>query len=177
MSNNFCVWLTGLPSSGKTTIAKFLKEKLKEFSIKSYILDSDELRKILTPNPKYTEEERDWFYDVLVYFAHVLVENGVNVIIAATGNKRRFRKKCREMIKNFIEVYIKCSLEECMRRDSKGLYKMALEGKIKNFPGIQDPYEEPENPELVIDSGKLKPWECAELIIEKIKEFKLLSSN
>lgn len=168
MHSSFCVWLTGLPSSGKTTIGKILKEKLEKSNIKSYLLDSDDLRKVLTPNPKYTEEERDWFYDVLVYFANVLVLNNINVIIAATGNKRRYRQKCRETIKNFIEVYVKCSLEECLKRDSKGLYKMAIEGKIKNLPGIQDPYEEPSQPDLIVESDKLEPEKCADLIFNTI---------
>jgi Adenylylsulfate kinase and related kinases len=170
MNNTFCIWLTGLPSSGKSTIAKLLKEELKKLNVNVFILDSDDLRKILTPNPKYTEEERDWFYNVLVYFATILVQNQVNVIIAATGNKAKYRENCRRSIKNFIEVYIKCSLSECLKRDSKGLYNLALQGKINNLPGLQDIYEEPLNPELVVESDKLTPEQSANLIMQEINK-------
>lgn len=170
---NFCVWLTGLPASGKSTIAKELQSLLANLGIRSQILDSDELRKILTPNPTYTIEERDWFYNVLVYFAEVLYKNGVNVIIAATGNKRVHRENARKKIEGFVEVYLKCSLEVCMKRDRKGIYKLALEGKSKTVPGVQDPYEEPLFPELIIDTENSDPKECAEKILDFIKKFYL----
>ncbi|HLI46472.1 MAG TPA: adenylyl-sulfate kinase [Geobacterales bacterium] len=173
----FCVWLTGLPASGKSTIAEHLRKLLNERGIKVQILDSDELRKVLTPKPTYSLEERDWFYDVLVYIAKILYENGVNVIIAATGNKRAYRDKARNVIQNFLEVYVKCDLETCMKRDKKGIYELAKMGLASTVPGIQDPYEEPLNPELVLDTTSLEPKQCASLILGYLEKNSLLTSK
>lgn len=170
MNKGFCIWLTGLPASGKTTIANLLKEILSEEEINVQILDSDELRKILTPKPSYSQEERDWFYEVLVYIARLLTNNGVNVIIAATGNKRKYREKARKEIENFIEVYLKCSLEVCMKRDIKGIYELAKKGISSTVPGIQDPYEESENVDLIVETDKIDPMSCARMIRQKLKE-------
>ncbi len=167
---NFCIWITGLPASGKSTIAKTLKEKLEQMGLRIQILDSDELRKILTPKPTYSKEERDWFYNVLVYIAKLLYDNGANVIIAATGNKRIYRENARRLIDNFIEVYLKCSLEVCMKRDRKGIYSLAEKGLSSTVPGLQDPYEEPTRPELTLETDKLGIEECAEKVIEFIKK-------
>jgi len=166
----FCIWLTGLPASGKTTIANELKKNLNKMNINAQILDSDELRKILTPKPTYSLEERDWFYSVLVYIAKLLYENDVNVIIAATGNKRAYRDLARKEIKNFIEIYVKCDLEICMKRDKKGIYELAKKGLTSTVPGIQDPYEEPLNPDLILDTTMLNPEECTRLIIEFLEK-------
>lgn len=170
MSEGFAVWLTGLPASGKTTIAKALERELKKRGVNVERLESDELRKALTPKASYSEEERDNFYRAMVFIGWLLVKNGVNVIFDATANKRKYRGEARKRIGKFIEVYVKCRLEECMRRDPKGLYKGALEGRVKNLPGVQARYEEPMNPELVIDTERLSPSEAAKRICEKIME-------
>lgn len=167
---NFIIWLTGLPSSGKSTVAKKLHEKLNSLGIKAQILDSDELRLILTPNPTYSESERDWFYRVLGWVAMLLYRNGVNVIIAATGNKRAYRDNVRSEAKDFIEVYVKCPLEVCKERDVKGIYRKALAGEYKTVPGVQAIYEEPLNPEVVIDTSMSDPNECANEILRYMVE-------
>ncbi|MGB9659903.1 MAG: adenylyl-sulfate kinase [Nitrososphaerales archaeon] len=182
MREGWCVWLTGLPGSGKSTVAKVLIDKLMNNGIKAQIVSSDELRKVVTPLPKYTEEEREVVYGAIVYVARILTKNGVNVIIDATGNRRRYREKAREEIKNFMEVYLYCPLETCIKRESrrietfqapKDIYKKALEGK-STVPGIGVPYEEPLNPELRIDTEKLNPDACAEKILDLIVRRQIL---
>ena len=141
----WCIWITGLPGSGKSTIARKLKQKLDYLNVKSYIISSDALRKIATPKPKYTEEEREIIYGALVYAAKVLVENGINVIIDATGNRRRYREKARNTINRFMEVYLKCPLSICIERERKRLetymaprriYEKAFTGESKKI--LQD---------------------------------------
>ena len=179
----WCIWITGLPGSGKSTIARKLKEKLNQLGVKSYIVSSDALRRLATPNPKYTEDEREIVYGALVYAAKVLVENGVNVIIDATGNRRKYREKASKNIENFMEVYLKCPLEVCIKRESKrretylaprGIYKKAFTGESKTVPGIGVPYEEPINPEVTIETDKVEVNEAVEIILRAIREkFKL----
>jgi len=175
----WCVWITGLPGSGKTTIAKELSKMLREEGTHTQIVSSDMLRKLVTPNPKYTEEEREMVYGALVFTAKLLTENGVNVIIDATGNRRRYRELARRKIQKFMEAYVKCPLEVCVERESKrindeytpkGIYKKAFTGKSKTVPGVGVPYEEPTSPEIVVRSDKLNPRECAEKIMQAIKQ-------
>jgi len=174
----WCIWLTGLPGSGKTTIAKELKNILKKHAICAQIVSSDVLRKFVTPNPKYTEEERELVYRAIVFTSKLLTENGVNVIIDATGNRRRFRELARKEIQNFAEAYVKCSLKVCMERESKrideyaprDIYKKGLEGKSPTVPGLGVPYEEPVNPEIVIDSERLNPSTCAQIVFDYIRK-------
>lgn len=165
----WALWLTGLPSSGKSTIARLLAEKLCSLGVQVQILESDELRKILTPKPSYTEGERDIFYRVLAYIGSLLASNGVNVVFDATAHKRRYREEARKMIPRFMEVYLECPLEVCIRRDPKGLYRKALEGKVKTLPGLQIPYEEPANPDLKIDTASNPPEVCVEQIVEAMR--------
>ncbi|MEM1582204.1 MAG: adenylyl-sulfate kinase [Candidatus Bathyarchaeia archaeon] len=176
--NGWCVWVTGLPGSGKSTIAFSLAGKLRSLGIHAYVLSSDALRKIITPNPKYTEDERDVVYGALVYIARILTENGVNVIIDATGNRRKYRDQARREISRFMEAYIWCPLEVCVERESrrgvdiygapKGIYAKAFTGESKTVPGFGVPYEEPINPEVTVNSDKLSPEECAERILKVI---------
>lgn len=164
----FVIWLTGIPSSGKSTIARALAQQLKKQSVKVQILESDELRKVLTPDPKYTEEERNWFYEVISWLAWLLYKNGVNVIIDATAHKASYRRRARDLIgKDFIEIYVRCPLNVAIKRDTKGLYKLALKGIIKTLPGIQVPYEEPKAPEIIVDTS----MESLDRIVNKILQF------
>lgn len=136
------------------------------------------LRQIITPNPKYTEDERDIVYGTLVFIAKLLAENGGNVIIDATGNRRRYREKARKEIARFMEAYVRCPLDICMKRETErkgafhapeGIYKKALVGESVTVPGLGVPYEEPKNPEVTVDSDKMSPGECAEKILEKAR--------
>ena len=162
----FAIWITGLPSSGKTTIRRALVKRLNEAGISVQVLESDELRRIITPKPTYSPEERDNFYNVMVYAGELLIRNGANIIFDATANKRLYRDKARGAITNFVEVYVKCPLSVCMQRDPKGIYKKAKEGGANTVPGLQELYEEPLNPEIVIESDKEKPEAAAEKIFQ-----------
>jgi adenylylsulfate kinase len=175
----WAVWITGLPGSGKSTIANALGKKLKKAKVHYQILSIEMVRKALTPHPSYTEEERKIVYSALVFAAELLTKNGVNVIIDATGNRRIYRDNARKKIKKFMEVYVKCPLKICIKREMsrkktygapKGIYKKALTGKSLTVPGIGVPYEAPLKPEVIINSVKLKPEKAAEKIFNKIKE-------
>jgi len=176
---SFCLWLTGLPGSGKSTILQELSRIFSESGIEAVTLSLDHIRKILTPEPRYTNEERDIVYRALVMMAHLLIEQGEkNVIIDATGNRREFRDLARRLIREFAEIYVKCPLEICMAREAarrdqfvqKDLYKRASEGALKGeLPGVSAPYEKPENPEVLVTSDLLSPHESAKRIMEYIR--------
>jgi len=168
-SHGFAIWLTGLPSSGKTTIAHALAHFLSERSISVQVLDSDELRKKLTPNPSYSREERDWFYEMVVFLAALLTDNGVNVLIAATAPRRAYREAARSRIRRFAEAYLVCSPEVCRSRDPKGIWKKAEEGKISALPGAGAPYEPPEAPEILVDAACLSAEEAAKEILHLLE--------
>jgi adenylylsulfate kinase len=181
MGNNsgWCVWITGLPGSGKSTIALTLLQILSRKGVRAQILSSDALRKVMTPNPKYSLEERNNVYATLVFIAKLLTENGVNTIIDATGNLRQYRETARKQIPRFMEAYIKCSIEICIKRETKRgktfhapekIYERALRGEAPTVPGIGVPYEEPLHPEVTVDSSTQTPEECAQKIFKKILE-------
>jgi len=176
---SFCLWLTGLPGSGKSTILQELSRIFSESGIEAVTLSLDHIRKILTPEPRYTNEERDIVYRALVMMAHLLIEQGEkNVIIDATGNRREFRDLARRLIREFAEIYVKCPLRTCQVRETSrrgqlvqnDLYKRASEGALKGeLPGVSAPYEEPENPEVLVTSDLLSPHESAKRIMAYVK--------
>jgi adenylylsulfate kinase len=161
----FCVWFTGLPCSGKSTLANKLKEKLEELGKKVYILDGDIIRKELNVDLGFSEEDRRENIRRVSVVAKILTECGVVPIVALVSPFRESRKKARERMENFVEVYVRAPLEVCKERDVKGMYKLALEGKIKGFTGIDDPYEEPENPEVICETDKESVDESVEKIL------------
>jgi adenylylsulfate kinase len=124
------------------------------------VLDSDELRQVLTPQPDYSQREREWFYNSMVYIGRLLADHGVIVIIAATAHRRAYRQNARLNFPHFIEIYVKCPVEVCMQRDKKGLYQKALSGEITNLPGVQQVYEEPRSPEIVVNTKNMPPGDC-----------------
>lgn len=175
----WCVWVTGLPGSGKSVIAQALLDKLKETGVHAQIVSSDMLRKVVTLKPTYSEEERDMVYGAIVFVSKLLTQNGVNVIIDATANRRRYRDQARKEISRFMEAYIRCPLEVCIQRETerkeyayapRDIYKKAFTGRSATVPGIGVPYEEPLNPEVTVDSGKLDPEQCAQKILEVLTE-------
>jgi len=172
---SFAVWLTGLPASGKSAITAALKPKLEAIGLQVEVLESDELRRALTPSPTYSHEERDLFYRAMAFMGSRLVAHGVAVIFDATANRWAYRDFARELISRFIEVAVECPLEVCMARDQKGTYKKGLAGKSATVPGLQDTYEAPLKPEVRIDSARTSPEAAADLILDAIQE-RLFSS-
>jgi len=166
----FALWLTGLPSSGKTTISRLVEHHLRARGLKVEVLDGDEIRQHLSPQLGFSKEERDLHIRRIAYVAKLLVRNGVIVIVAAISPYRETRQYARDLIGRFVEVYVKCPLEVCVARDVKGLYKKALRGEIANFTGISDPYEEPTTPELVIHSHEETPTESAHRVLRRLIE-------
>src|SRR3990172_335407 len=151
MKNGFVVWLTGLPGSGKTTIARELEPKLREMGWPVEVLDGDEIRQNLSKGLGFSREDRETHLKRVTYVAKLLSRNGVAVIAAFISPYWSIREYVRKETTNFLEVYVKCSVETCAQRDPKGLYKKADSGEIKNLTGPQDVYEEPLNPDIVID--------------------------
>jgi len=151
LKTGWAVWITGLPASGKSTIARALQAKLEAAGGTVQVLESDALRKILTPHPRYTPEERETFYNAIIHIGVLLTSNGVNVIFDATANRRRWRDKAREKIPGFLEAYVATPLEVCENRDPKGIYHRASEGKASTVPGKQAAYEPPEAPEARVE--------------------------
>jgi adenylylsulfate kinase len=164
----FVVWFTGLPASGKSTLARAVKRRLAERGIHAVYLDSDALRPVLTPRPAYTEEERDWFYQVLAFLAAWLAGSGVNVLVAATAHKRAYREQARGQIARFAEAYVQCPLHICEQRDPKGIYQLARSGSAGQVPGVGVPYEPPQRPEAVVDCARLTPDEAAADILTQL---------
>ena len=170
----WAIWITGLPGSGKSTVAREVAHRLKDKKLRT--LQLDEIRTIVTPHPTYSEQERDILYAFLTYAAKVLTECGVNVIIDATANRKRYRDLARRLIPLFVEIYVSCSLETCKRREAhriaeftpRGIYEKSKAPEAA-VPGVNVPYETTKNPELTIDSERAAPKEAAEIIVQEIK--------
>lgn len=166
----FAIWLTGLPSSGKTTLAHVLSRLLAGRGIATQVLDSDELRRKLTPRPTYSPEERDWFYNAIAVLAELLTANGVNVLIAATASRRTYRQAARERIARFAEIYVECPPKVCRTRDPKGLWERADRGEITNLPGSGAPYEAPDTPEVRVDTVRHSAQAAACQILKQLDD-------
>lgn len=165
----FAIWITGLPASGKSTITRHLKEQLAARGIRAAILESDELRRVLTPNAAYDEAERDRFYQAMIGIGSLLVNQELPVIFDATANRRAWRDQARETIAQFIEVYVECPLDVCMARDPKGIYRRGGEG-AGTVPGLHEPYEQPKNPEIIVHCTSEDPQHAAARIVLKLTD-------
>jgi adenylylsulfate kinase len=164
------VWFTGLPCSGKTTLALKLSAELKKRGIQCEDLDGDITRKYLSKGLGFSKEDRDENIRRVGFVCSLLTKHGAVTTAAFVSPYRSIRAEIREMIGDFVEVYVKCSLEKCIERDVKGMYKKAIAGEIKNFTGISDPFEEPEKPELVIESDKESEDESLRKLLVKLEE-------
>ncbi len=165
----FAVWLTGIPASGKSSITRELVKLLRARGTLVVVLESDSMRKILTPEPTYSEEERDRFYRTLAEIGRVICESGINVIFDATANKREYRDRARGMIRKFVEAYVSCPIDVCRDRDPKGIYRQAALHKTATVPGIQAVYEPPLSPEVSLD-GQAPPGNGAVFIVDTLKQ-------
>ena len=166
----FTLWFTGLSGAGKSTIADILEKRFKEKELKIEILDGDVVRTHLSKGLGFSKEDRDANIRRIGYVASLLSRNGVITITAAISPYKEIRDEVREMHENFVEVYVKCPLEVVEKRDVKGLYKKARTGEIKQFTGISDPYEEPLNPEIIVETNKENPEESANRILDWLRK-------
>ena len=169
MSKGVTVWFTGLPCSGKTTVADRVAEILKKRGHRVERLDGDTVRKGLTSDLGFSKKDRDENIKRVTFVAKLLTRNDVIVLATFVSPYRERRRFTREEIGSFMEVYVRCSLEECMKRDIKGMYKKAMAGEIKDFTGVDDPYEEPLNPELILDTDKETVEESAGKVLDKMR--------
>lgn len=168
MTRGCVIWLTGLPGAGKTTIARIVENELRSKGVNVEVLDGDEVRKNLSPELGFTKQDRETHAKRVVYISKLLSRNNIVTLVALISPYREFRQYARETIgKDFVEVWVKASAETCRKRDPKGLYKKAQEGKITNLTGPQDPYEPPLNPEMVIDTES----EAQEASAKRVLEF------
>lgn len=166
------IWFTGLSGSGKTTIAKRLHEKLLAKGLRVERLDGDQLREIL-PGTGFSKEDRDAHVKRVGLLASMLQKNGIFVIASLVSPYREARSFVRDLCDRFVEVYTSTPLEECEKRDVKGLYAKARQGQIKNFTGISDPYEAPQSPELIFDTRDVSVDEAVDQIIAHISSKKM----
>ncbi len=167
----FTVWFTGLSGSGKSTVAEMLYHELRARGMKTEILDGDVVRQNLSKGLGFSKEDRDTNILRIGFVAHLLTRNGVATICCPISPYREARDANRRLIGDFVEVYMHATVEEiAANRDPKGLYKKALAGEIRNFTGVDDPYEPPENPEVVCDTMVESPEESLQKVLTKLKE-------
>ncbi len=165
-----CVlWLTGLSGSGKSTIATAVEKKLLEKKIRAYVLDGDNIRHGLNSDLSFSDKDRAENIRRISEVANLFADSGIVALVAAISPFARDREKAREIIgDSFIEIFVETDFQECIKRDTKGLYKRALNGEIKNFTGISSVYEIPDNPDITIATINATPEECAIKIISLI---------
>lgn len=170
MTDGFVIWLTGLPASGKTTIAGELADRLQAQGRRVETLDGDEIRRGLSADLGFSAEDRKNHNQRVIFVSKLLIRNGIVVLVPLISPYCETREFARGELKRFVEVYVKCSLDKCIRRDPKGLYAKALRGEIRNFTGLDDPYEEPVCPEVIVDTEVLFLAECVDQILRAVSD-------
>jgi adenylylsulfate kinase len=167
------LWFTGLPCSGKTTIAELVKTELERQGLPVELLDGDEIRKHFSAGVGFSREDRSNHLKRVAYLCHLLSKHGVVVLASFVSPYRENRDYARQLIGDrFAEIFVDTPLEECIRRDVKGMYKKALAGAIKEFTGISDPYEPPLKAELILKTAKESPQQSAQQVLETLDEMK-----
>lgn len=163
------IWLTGLSGSGKSTVSHTLQREIEDRGFKIEVLDGDVIRQNFCKGLGFSKEDRDENIRRIAFVCHLLTRNNVPVIAAAISPYREIRDEARKLIGDFVEIYVKCPVNICMDRDVKGLYKKAIAGEISNFTGVSDPYEEPQNPDLILETDKETPAESVAKIIDLLE--------
>ena len=171
------IWLTGLSGAGKSTIAEALEQQLRAIHREVEVLDGDVVRTNLSYGLGFSKEDRDTNIRRIGFVSKLLTRNGVTTIAAAISPYREVRQEVRRDIGDFIEVYVQCPMDELVRRDVKGLYARALRGEISNFTGVSDPYEEPLNPEVVINSQQDSVEESVSKVMAKLRDLGYLNEE
>ena len=171
IEEGFTLWFTGLSGSGKSAVADRVGIRLEEeFDHKVERLDGDIVRQHLTADLGFTKEDRNTNIKRVSFVADLLSRNGVSVLASFISPYRERRQKTREQVTNFIEVFVKCPIDVCAERDVKGLYEKARRGEIDNFTGISDPYEEPKNPEITLETHEEEIEESVQKVIDYLEE-------
>ncbi len=171
MKNGIVLWLTGLPCSGKTTLSLGIEEYFRQKDLPFQRLDGDVVRTTISKDLGFSKADREANIERLSYVAQMLANNGINVSMAFVSPYRHMRERARALIgENFVEVYVRASVKKCMERDVKGMYAKAKRGEIKDFTGVQDPFEEPTKPEIVVDTEKESIDESVQKIIAYIEK-------
>ncbi|MBM3305260.1 MAG: adenylyl-sulfate kinase [Candidatus Aminicenantes bacterium] len=171
--DGFTLWFTGLPCSGKSTVGDGVAAILKEKGFRVELLDGDVVRKELTRDLGFSKKDRDENIARVTFVAKLLSRNGVATLVSFISPYRELRDRARQGTTNFVEVYTKCPVEVCIRRDVKGMYQKAIKGEIKEFTGVSDPYEEPLNPEIVLETDKETVDESVAKVIKRLGELGL----
>ena len=166
----YTLWFTGLPSSGKSTLARMVETRLIHMGFHTEVLDGDEVRLRLSKGLGFSKEDRDENIRRISYVANIITRCGGVAITCAISPYREIRDEARKEIGRFVEIYVKCPIEECIKRDVKGLYKKAISGEIPNFTGISDPYEEPLRPEVTLETDIETMDQSVEKILGVLKE-------
>lgn len=177
MESGFTVWLTGLSGAGKSTLATLLGQRLLARGAHVEILDGDIIRTHLSKGLGYTKEDRDTNVRRIGFVSELLSRNGVAVIVAAISPYREARQEVRDRLGRFVEVFVDCPLDTLAERDVKGLYKRALAGEIAHFTGVNDPYEPPLKPEVIVHSASESPEESLNKIWNALEQHGLLNGN
>jgi adenylylsulfate kinase len=166
----FTVWFTGLSGAGKSTLAEGLYHELRKRNMRVEMLDGDVVRTNLSKGLGFSKEDRDTNILRIGFVSNLLTRNEVAVIVSAISPYREARSQVRAMIQDFVEVFVHATVEECAKRDVKGLYAKALAGEIKGFTGVDDPYEPPQSPEIYLDTMAQSPVESLQLILDRLGE-------
>lgn len=181
MHKGFTLWFTGLSGAGKSTLTDLLEAEFKKRGYKVEVLDGDVVRTNLSKGLGFSKEDRDINIRRIGFVCDLLSRNGVIAISAAISPYESVRKECRDLVESngtpFVEVFAKCSLDALVARDVKGLYKKALSGEIQNFTGVSDPYEEPQNPEVLVESDKDSVEDSLQRIISYLEERELIGKD
>jgi adenylylsulfate kinase len=175
--HSFVIWFTGLSGSGKSTVANAVAARLFEDGIKNYVLDGDNIRHGLNKDLGFSEEDRKENIRRIGEVSKLFVDSAQVVLTAFISPFRADRQVVRDILEDneFVEVYVKCPIDECEKRDPKGLYVKARQGIIPDFTGISSPYEEPENPELVVETNQYSVEECVDQIVAYLKSRQFIS--
>jgi adenylylsulfate kinase len=176
-NTGFTIWFTGLSGAGKSTLSEIIEKRLRDRGRNVEVLDGDIVRTHLSKGLGFSREDRDTNIKRIAFVCGLLTRNGVVCISAAIAPYHEAREWARNEIGNFVEIYVKCPIEVCRQRDVKGLYKLVDEGKLKGFTGVDDPYEEPENPELVVETDKETVDESIARIFAKLEELGYLEAE
>lgn len=169
MAKGLVVWLTGLSGSGKTTVARTVEDALKSMNRCVVVLDGDEIRRHLSSDLGFSRKDRELNVERVANLSHILSRSGIITIVALISPFRNSREYARKIVGDFVEVWVKCSLETCKKRDPKGLYAKVKMGEITNFTGIDQDYEIPLNPEITLDTDRETLQQCSQKIMQELK--------